>query len=181
MNISRSLKHSFTHLATLLLFLANGVCNNNLASVKAASYFSLQKNFIADIVEKAGPAVVFIEIKGRSPSLLSTHTRTGFVQQQQQPPFNFGVQGQIQGQAQGQYIPSQAQIAPGQYPQPLPPQPQTQSQAAVPPSQYPQPLPPQAQAPVSKPLPVSAPEGQPGQDGLNILVPNQSQPQEPAQ
>ncbi|KAH9489442.1 Serine protease htra2, mitochondrial [Bulinus truncatus] len=67
MNISRSLKHSFTHLATLLLFLANGVCNNNLASVKAASYFSLQKNFIADIVEKAGPAVVFIEIKGRHP------------------------------------------------------------------------------------------------------------------
>ncbi|KAH9489448.1 Serine protease htra2, mitochondrial [Bulinus truncatus] len=46
---------------------ANGVCNNNLASVKAASYFSLQKNFIADIVEKAGPAVVFIEIKGRHP------------------------------------------------------------------------------------------------------------------
>uniref|UniRef100_A0A2C9LPY5 Chitin-binding type-2 domain-containing protein n=1 Tax=Biomphalaria glabrata TaxID=6526 RepID=A0A2C9LPY5_BIOGL len=81
------------------------------------------------------------------PSLLNTHTRTGIVQQQQPPTFNAGVQGP------GQYIPGQ--VTRGQF---VPPQPQ-------------------AQVPLVKPqqAPLQPAEGQPGQDGLNILVPQQAQ------
>ncbi|KAI8784455.1 serine protease HTRA2, mitochondrial [Biomphalaria glabrata] len=67
LNLREIVTYSLSHLETLILNSRSDICPKSLFSVKAASYFSLQKNFIANIVEKAGPAVVFIEIKGRHP------------------------------------------------------------------------------------------------------------------